>query len=93
MVWLMFSSPDCGGCRHLRRVLREVRRHRPRGRVFEVDARRDLALTNAFGVLNLPTVFRFFPGQFPCERQAPAQTARLIEAANAAQRRPAEEVP
>ncbi len=90
---VMFSSPDCGGCRHLRQVLSEVRRRQPGWRVFEVDAQRDLALTHEFEVFHLPTVFLFSDGQFHCELQAEARPARIVEATWRALDAPAQEAP
>lgn len=92
-VLVMFGSPDCGGCRHLRRVLRDLRRRRPQWRVFEVDAQRDLALTHEFEVFHLPTLFLYRDGEFHCELQAPARTAAILEAADQALRRPPEDAP
>jgi thioredoxin-like negative regulator of GroEL len=90
---IMFSSPDCGGCRHLRRVLQEVHRLEPHWHVFEVDAQRDQALTYEFEVFHLPTVFLFNDGDFHCELQAEARPAAIVEAALEALGRPAEEAP
>ena len=90
---VMFGSPDCGSCRHLVRVLMQVRRERPVWRVFEVDAQRDAALTHEFEVFHLPTLFLFSNGHFHCELQAPASVSGIIAGADAALRRPAEEAP
>lgn len=90
---VMFSSPDCGGCRHLRRVLTEVRRLQPGWRIFEVDAQRDQALTHEFEVFHLPTVFLFNNGQFHCELQAEARPTRIVEATRLALAAPAQEAP
>lgn len=93
VVLVMFGSPDCGGCRHLRGVLRDLRRYRSSWRVFEVDAQRDPALIHEFEVFHLPTLFLYFDGEFHCELQAPARTAAILEAAEEALCRPAEEAP
>ena len=90
---VMFSSPDCGGCRQLRRVLQEVRRQRPDWHLFEVDAQRDQALVNEFEVFHLPTIFLFSDGQFHCELQAEARPAQVIAATIAALQQPAREAP
>lgn len=90
---IMFSSPDCGGCRHLRRVLREVLRREPDWQVFEVDAQRDSALTNEFEVFHLPTVFVFKDGIFHRQLEAEARTELIISATRMALQQPATEAP
>jgi len=90
---VMFSSPDCGGCRHLRQVLREVHRREPGWRLFEVDAQRDQALTHEFEVFHLPTIFLFHDGEFHCQLQAEAHPAAIIAATGSALQRPPEEAP
>ena len=90
---VMFTSPDCGGCRHLRQVLQEVRRRQPGWRVFEVDAQRDPALSNEFEVFHLPTIFLFHDGEFHCQLQAEARTTAIVSATRRALQQPAEEAP
>lgn len=90
---VMFSSPDCGGCRHLAAVLGQLRRERPDWRVFEVDAQRDSALIHEFEVFHLPTLFLFQDGRFHCELQAPAARVAIAAAIDAALRLPAEDAP
>lgn len=90
---VMFSSPGCGGCRHLRRVLQEVVGLQPAWRVFEVDAQRDPGLSNEFEVFHLPTVFLFLDGEFHCRLEAEARPAAIVSAAHAALQQPAEEAP
>lgn len=90
---VMFSSPDCGGCRHLRQVLREVHRLEPRWQLFEVDAQRDQALTHEFEVFHLPTIFLFRDGEFHCQLEAEARPAAIVAATRSALQRPPEEAP
>jgi len=90
---VMFSSPGCGGCRHLRQVLREVHRLEPRWQLFEVDAQRDQALTHEFEVFHLPTIFVFLDGEFHCQLQAEARPAAIIAATRSALQRAPEEAP
>jgi thiol-disulfide isomerase/thioredoxin len=90
---IMFSSPDCGGCRHLRGVLREVTVREPGWLVFEVDAQRDPALANEFEVFHLPTVFLFNKGEFHCQLEAEAGTVAIISATRSALLQPAGEAP
>jgi thioredoxin-like negative regulator of GroEL len=93
VVLVMFSSAHCGGCRHLRRVLHEVRRSKPAWQLFEVDAGHEAALTSEFEVFHLPTVFLFFQGEFHCELRAEARPAAIRSAVHAALAQPAEEAP
>jgi thioredoxin-like negative regulator of GroEL len=90
---VMFSSPDCGGCRHLARVFDEIDGARPDWHLFRVDAQRDAALTHEFEVFHLPTVFLFNDGDFHCELRAEARPATIIAAAEQALQRPPEEAP
>lgn len=90
---VMFSSPGCGGCRHLRRVLQEVAEREPAWHIFEVDAQRDSALVNEFEVFHLPTVFLFQGGEFHSQLRAEARPVAIISATHEALRQPAEEAP
>lgn len=90
---VMFSSPDCGGCRHLSAVLLEVRQQRPQWRAFRVDAQRDPALVHEFEIFHLPALFLFNDGEFHCEVAAAAQLDAIIMAVEHALRQPAEEAP
>ncbi len=88
-----FTSASCGSCRHLRRVLLEVRSAQPAWHLFEVDAARDQALTNEFQVFHLPTIFLFINGSFHLQLQAEARSASIVDAVCTAMARPAEEAP
>jgi thioredoxin-like negative regulator of GroEL len=90
---IMFTSPDCGSCRHLRRVLQEVNVREPGWQVFEVDAQRDPALANEFEVFHLPTIFLFNNGEFHCQLEAAARTVAIISATRSALLQPAGEAP
>jgi len=89
---IMFTSPDCGSCRHLRRVLEEVNVREPGWQVFEVDAQRDPALANEFEVFHLPTIFLFNKGEFHSQLEA-AGTVAIISATRSALLEPAGEAP
>ena len=90
---VMFSSPDCGGCRHLRGVLAAVRREHPEWRVFEVDAAQDLALAHEFEIFHLPALFLFNDGDFHCELETLARTDAIVAAATEALTHPPQEAP
>lgn len=90
---ILFTAAGCGSCRHLRGVLREVRRREPAWRIYEVDAQRDAALTNEFEVFHLPTVFLFNDGNFHCQLQAEAGPSAIISATRSALQRAPQEAP
>ncbi|MCG6967089.1 MAG: thioredoxin family protein [Chromatiaceae bacterium] len=90
---VMFGSPACGACRHLRRVFREVGRLEPAWQLFEVDAETEPGLTNEFEVFHLPTVFLFRDGEFHCELEAEARPLGIVAATHAAMQQPAREAP
>lgn len=90
---VMFGSPGCGGCRHLRRVLLAVQGQRPDWHCFEVDVQRDPGLAQAFEVFHLPTLFLFDAGRFHCELKAAAGTQAIVGATQTALQQPAEEEP
>jgi thioredoxin-like negative regulator of GroEL len=88
-----FTAPNCGACRHLRHVLREISHLQPDWHLFEVDAQRDPGLCNEFEVFHLPAIFLFQDGHFHCELQAEARPSSIIGAIAAALQRPAAEAP
>ena len=103
---ILFTAAGCGSCRHLRGVLREVRRREPAWRIYEVDAQRDravqslqnqaqldAALTNEFEVFHLPTVFLFNDGNFHCQLQAEAGPSAIISATRSALQQAPQEAP
>ena len=90
---VVFTSPDCGGCRHLRRVLRQVQTAQPRWRLYEVDAQQDPGLVNEFEVFHLPTLFVFQNGEFHCQLSAEARPVAIVSATLEALGGPAEEAP
>lgn len=90
---LTFTGPACGSCRHLRRVLLELRRLRPQWQLYEVDAEREPGLVNEFEVFHLPTIFLFHNGQFHCQLETEARPLAIIGAIDAALQQPAREAP
>lgn len=90
---VMFGSPGCGSCKHLRMVLSSVQQRQPDWQFFEVDAQRDPGLAHEFEVFHLPTLYLFYNGEFHCELRAEARTATIAAATLAALRQPAEEAP
>jgi len=90
---VVFTSPDCGSCHHLRQVLSEVRSREPGWCVFEVDAQTESGLTNEFEVFHLPTIFLYNDGQFHCQLDAEARPLSIISTTHKALRAPATEAP
>lgn len=88
-----FMSPNCGGCRHLRRVLQAVGVQRPDWHLYEIDAQRDAGLTREFEVFHLPAMFLFRNGRFHCALQAEARPASITAAVETALRQPPAEAP
>lgn len=90
---VMFTSPDCGACRQLRRVLGEVAVQQPDWQLFEVDVQADPGLAYEFEVFHLPTIFLFQDGEFHCQLGAEARTESIISTTRAALQQPAQEAP
>ncbi|MCB1801707.1 MAG: thioredoxin family protein [Gammaproteobacteria bacterium] len=90
---ITFTGPGCGSCRHLRRVLADVREQRPDWHLYEVDAQRESGLTNEFEVFHLPSIFLFHNGAYHSRIEAEARTASIIETVTAALQQPASEAP
>ncbi len=90
---IMFASPGCGGCRHLRHVLHQVQTEQPHWQLYEVDAQQDPGLVHEFEVFHLPTLLLFQNGEFHCQLSAEARPAAIIAATLEALGRPAEEAP
>ena len=90
---VMFTSPGCGSCRHLHKVVLTVANQKPEWHLFEVDAQRDAALTREFDVFHLPTLFLFVNGEYHCEVRAEATPAAIIEATLTGLSQPAKEAP
>jgi thioredoxin-like negative regulator of GroEL len=91
---VMFGSPDCGGCRHLKQVL-AVMAAEPANdlALFEVDAQRDTALAREFEVFHLPSMFLFRDGHFHCQLHSTPVAAELRRQVAQALAKPAEEAP
>jgi len=90
---VMFTSPGCGSCRHLRQVLHKVHSRQPNWHFFEVDVQRDAGLASEFEIFHLPTIFVFQDGEFHCQLETEASTGAIVSATLAALRQPAMEAP
>lgn len=82
---VFFTSPHCGGCRTVERLLPDVL---PAGiHLFRVDAQRDTALARAFDIFHLPTLLLYRDGHFHAVLDTavtPLAMKRALEAALAA---------
>lgn len=86
-----FTAPACGACRQLRQLFQQQEALFSRINLFEVDAQREMALTNEFEVFHLPTMFLFNNGEFHAEiHAAPLPRAILAAVENALQAQPME---
>ncbi len=85
---VFFTSPGCGACRHLKRILEEQADEFSSIHLFEVDAQQEMALTREFEVFHLPALFLFQNGQYHAPIQAEPSPGSLwlaIEEALAAE--------
>lgn len=86
-----FSSPDCGTCRTVERLLPAAL---PEGtHLFKIDAQRDTALARAFEIFHLPTLLLYRDGRFHAWLEAEVTPAAMRHALVQALARPAQEEP
>lgn len=60
---VMFSSPDCGSCRRLEKVLPRLVAGRV-AHLYKVDVQTSTALAREYEVFHLPSLFLFVDGRF-----------------------------
>lgn len=89
---VLFTAPDCGSCRHWRRLLSEFDAGRPLA-LFEVDVQRDAALAAEFELFHLPALVLYNDGEFHALLQCEATPASLRSGLREALERPAEDAP
>lgn len=90
---VMFGSPDCGGCRHLKQVFETLALQDPNLHLYSVDAQCDTALVREFEVFHLPSMFLFRDGRYHCPLHSPAQVDALRRHIALALAEPAQEAP
>lgn len=88
-----FTAPACGACKRLKQLFLHNPEVFAQLNLFEVDAQREMALTNEFGVFHLPAMFLFNRGEFHAEIQAEALPHAILAAVEAALAAPAQEAP
>lgn len=90
---VVFSSIDCGACRHIENALAQVQQAKKSWHIYKVDAQLDAALVNEFEVFHLPSLFLFHNGQYHCPLNCNALPSSIIEKVESCLRLPAEESP
>lgn len=90
---VFFSSSSCASCGYWRKVLDAYREVHPEVEIFEVDAKRDLALAEEFSLFHLPALFLYSDGAFHSDLQCEAGVEKLEAAIEVALKRPAQELP
>lgn len=88
IVMIFFTGPHCASCHHLKFVLNEEHaqftEHYSKSNTdfaaYEIKADKAAALVNEFGVFHLPSMYLYKEGEFHCELQSEATSAKLIEA-------------
>lgn len=77
---IFFSSHGCASCRRWKEVFREFLTLYDDVQVCAVDAQASMALTRAYDVFHLPSLFLFVDGQYHRALQPHASIASLREA-------------
>jgi thioredoxin 1 len=89
---VLFSSPECGSCRTVERLLPEA----AAGAVttlYKVDVQQATALAREFEIFHLPTLFLYRDGRFHAVVQSEVTPGKLQRAIAAALAAPPEEEP
>lgn len=90
---VFFSSPNCSSCRYWEQLLDGYRHSHAGVHLFKIDAGRDQALTEEFGVYHLPALFLYYNGQYHSELQCEARIDTLEAAIATALKSPPQEMP
>ncbi|MFO7604323.1 MAG: thioredoxin family protein [Gammaproteobacteria bacterium] len=90
---VFFSSHGCSSCRRWQTILREFLVRYDDVHICAVDAQTSMALTRAYDIFHLPSLFLFVDGQYHRALQAHASVASLRDAIDAAAELHAEEEP
>jgi thiol-disulfide isomerase/thioredoxin len=88
-----FTSSSCASCAYWRQLLDTYRSRHPEVEVYEVDAKRDLALAEEFSIFHLPALFLYSNGTFHSEIQCEASLPKLEATIDEALAKPAQELP
>jgi len=88
---VLFSSPTCGTCRRVERLLPAAAP--ADARLFKVDVQSATALARAFAVFHLPALFLFRDGRYHARLDCEVTPAALQAAIRAALAAPPQEEP
>ncbi len=90
---VLFTSPECGSCRQIKKLLPSLVETHSDWQIFEVDAQQEMGLTQEFEVFHLPTLFLYHAGAFHCELRAQATLTDIQDKVAEALQQPAQEAP
>lgn len=88
---VLFTSPACGACRQVERLLPAAAP--AHARLFKVNVAQAQALARAYEVFHLPALFLFRDGHFHARLDCEVSRAALARAMDRALDAPAEEEP
>ena len=88
-----FSSHGCASCRRWKELFREFLAQYDDVQIFAVDAQASMALTRAYEVFHLPSLFLFIDGQYHRPLQPHASVESLRETIDQAMTLHAEDEP
>jgi len=74
---IFFSSQGCASCRRWQEVFRDFLANYDDVQIYAVDAQASMALTRAYDVFHLPSLFLFIDGQYHRSLQPHASTSSL----------------
>ncbi len=90
---VLFSAPACGACKQLKGLFVQQSQIFSDYTLFEVDAQREMALTNEFELFHLPAMFLYRDGEFHAEIHAEPRPPSILAAVDSALSRPPMEAP
>ncbi len=90
---VFFTSQGCASCRRWQELFREFLTCYADVQIFAVDAQTSMALTRAYEVFHLPSLFLFIDGQYHRPLQPHASVASLRAAIDDARMLRAEDEP
>lgn len=89
---VIFSGPDCGGCRRLESLIPALAAGRA-AHLYKVDVQKSTALAREYEVFHLPSLFLFVDGQFHAPLQVEPVPVKFADAIDRALSAPAHEEP
>jgi thioredoxin-like negative regulator of GroEL len=89
---VLFSSPDCGTCRRVEKLLPDVVGDAVTA-LFKVDVQQATALARQYDLFHLPTLFLYRDGRFHAVLDSEIRPGKLQQVIATALQRPAQEEP